>query len=248
MRRFAMPDRSRPSSRIMLLAIALTALLAPGIASAKQATKPVAEQAANATLGRTVLTTLAGRTLYSLSAETNGRFICTGSCLSTWRPLVVSAAVKPTGPVKLGTIKRPDKRTQVTYKGRPLYTFAGDTKPGEVDGEGIRDVGTWRCRRDPRGRTEARTAAAAPARKSLPVLTLLAQVDDLDQVAEAAEIGRVEGVERKRMCQSGCRDHEVDDARAPWLTTSRDHCRVNVAMGTSARASKGSDSNVASTV
>ena len=143
MRRFAMSDRLRSSSRITLLAIALTALLAPGIASAKQATKPVAKQAANATLGRTVLTTLGGRTLYSLSAETNGRFICTGSCLSTWRPLVVPAAVKPTGPVKLGTIKRPDKRTQVTYKGRPLYTFAGDTKPGEVDGEEIKDVGTW---------------------------------------------------------------------------------------------------------
>ncbi len=159
MRRFAMPDRLRPSTRIALLTIALTALLAPGVASAKQATKPVAKQAANATLGRTVLTTLGGRTLYSLSAETNSRFICTGACLSTWRPLVVPAAAKPTGPVKLGTIKRPDKRTQVTYKGRPLYTFAGDTKPGEVDGEGIKDVGTWHA---------AVTAAAAPKPESQP--------------------------------------------------------------------------------
>jgi predicted lipoprotein with Yx(FWY)xxD motif len=45
--------------------------------------------------------------------------------------------------VKLGTIKRPDGRAQVTFKGRPLYSFGGDSKAGEVNGEGIKDVGTW---------------------------------------------------------------------------------------------------------
>lgn len=143
MRRFAMPTSTRPALRLALFATVLAALLFPAPAGAGQASKRVAKQADNATLGKTVLTNTRGRTLYSLSAETKGRFICTGACASTWRPLVVPAGVKPTGPVKLGTIERPDGRTQVTFKGRPLYSFSGDSKAGAVNGEGIKDVGTW---------------------------------------------------------------------------------------------------------
>jgi predicted lipoprotein with Yx(FWY)xxD motif len=142
MRRFALPRPMRSSIRLALCATALAALVVPAIA-AGQASKRVAKQTANPTLGRTILTTTKGHTLYSLSAETNGRFICTGACASTWRPLVIPAGVKPTGPVKLGTIERPDGRTQVTFKGRPLYSFSGDSKAGDVNGEGIKDVGTW---------------------------------------------------------------------------------------------------------
>lgn len=127
-----------------LLGVAMAALLlAPGLAGAAGQTKRVAKEAASATLGRTILVTTKGDTLYSLSAESNGRFVCTGTCLSIWHPLVVPKTVKPTGPVKLGTIERPDGRTQVTFKGRPLYSFGGDAKAGDVNGEGIKDVGTW---------------------------------------------------------------------------------------------------------
>lgn len=126
----------------MALTVALIALLIPAAAGART-TKVVAKKADNTTLGKTILTTTKGRTLYSLSAEKKGRFICTASCLSIWHPLVVKAGVKPTGPVKLGTIERPDGRTQVTFKGLPLYSFGGDTKTGQANGEGIKDVGTW---------------------------------------------------------------------------------------------------------
>jgi predicted lipoprotein with Yx(FWY)xxD motif len=132
---------SRPLLRVALVALAAAALALPVAATA--ATKPVAKEGTLASSGKTVLTNNAGRTLYSLSAETSAKFICTGSCLGTWHPLVVPAATKPTGPVKLGTTKRPDGRTQVTYKGRPLYAFAGDSKAGQAGGEGIKDVGTW---------------------------------------------------------------------------------------------------------
>lgn len=152
MRRFALPHPLRPSIRFALCATALAALLVPTVA-AGQASRRVAKQAENPTLGRTILTTTSGRTLYSLSAETNGRFICTGACAVTWRPLVIPAGVKPTGPVKLGTIKRPEGKTQVTFKGRPLYSFSGDSKAGDVKGEGIKDVGTWHA---------AATAKATP--------------------------------------------------------------------------------------
>jgi predicted lipoprotein with Yx(FWY)xxD motif len=47
------------------------------------------------------------------------------------------------GAKMLATIKRPDGKTQVTYKGRPLYTFTQDTKPGDIKGNGFKDVGVW---------------------------------------------------------------------------------------------------------
>jgi predicted lipoprotein with Yx(FWY)xxD motif len=137
------PSHLRSAIRVTLLAAVIAALLAPAGARAGQASKLVARQAQNATLGRTVLTTTKGLTLYILSAETSGRFICTRSCLSNWHPLLVRAGVKPKGPVKLGTMKRPEGKIQVTFKGRPLYRFSGDSKAGDVSGEGIRDVGTW---------------------------------------------------------------------------------------------------------
>ena len=55
----------------------------------------------------------------------------------------MTKGVKPTGPVTLATRMRPDGRLQVTYKGLPLYSFNGDVKNGEANGEGIKDVGTW---------------------------------------------------------------------------------------------------------
>jgi predicted lipoprotein with Yx(FWY)xxD motif len=86
-------------------------------------------------------------TLYSLSAERAGRFICTNSaCLQAWHPLAAPAASTPKASVgSLGTVKRPDGSQQVTYKGMPLYTFALDNAPGSVRGQGIKDVGTWRA-------------------------------------------------------------------------------------------------------
>ena len=95
--------------------------------------------------GRTILTTASGHTLYSLSVEKNGKFICTKSsgCLAIWHPLLVPHGATPKGPVKLGTVERPDGGMQVTFRGRPLYSFAADKKPGQVKGDGLKDVGTW---------------------------------------------------------------------------------------------------------
>jgi predicted lipoprotein with Yx(FWY)xxD motif len=99
---------------------------------------------ASSSLG-TILVDAHGMTLYSLSAEQGGKFICsTTACTGIWHPLTVSAGESPSGEVgSLGTVKRPDGTTQVTYKGMPLYTFAQDQKPGQTNGQGIKDVGTW---------------------------------------------------------------------------------------------------------
>jgi predicted lipoprotein with Yx(FWY)xxD motif len=130
-----------------VLLVALAAALVPALAGARAPmptdVKVVAKKVSSPSLGKTVLANNRGRTLYSLSVEKHGKFICTGSCLSIWHPLVIQVGVEPKGPVPLGTVKRPDGRTQVTFKGRPLYSFNGDSKKGDANGEGIKDVGTW---------------------------------------------------------------------------------------------------------
>jgi predicted lipoprotein with Yx(FWY)xxD motif len=95
--------------------------------------------------GKTILVNRRGMTLYHLSVERKGHFICKDStCLSLWKPLVVRHGVTPSGVKSLGTVKRPDGRLQVAYKGGPLYTFVQDRKPGDMKGNGFRDVGVWR--------------------------------------------------------------------------------------------------------
>jgi predicted lipoprotein with Yx(FWY)xxD motif len=134
--------------RLLPLAATAVALLA-AVASAAGTLKISTAQ--NSTLHKRILvTTGGGRTLYSLSAETHGRFVCTGACTSDWPPLILKGGAKPVGVRGLGSIKRPDGRRQVTYKGKPLYRFDMDAKKGDVNGEGFHDVGTWHAAVAPR--------------------------------------------------------------------------------------------------
>jgi predicted lipoprotein with Yx(FWY)xxD motif len=113
------------------------------------------QSANNSKLGTSVLVNHSGMTLYTLSAERGGRFVCTmsaqipggsGSCLSLWHPLTVAKGSMPTGAAQLSTITRPDTgATQVTWHGRPLYTFTGDKAPGDASGNGFKDVGIWKA-------------------------------------------------------------------------------------------------------
>lgn len=136
--------RTRSRNLAVLALAALLALSAVAVPMAlARGTKTVAGEATAPSLHKTVLTNTKGLTLYTLSGETNGKFICTGACLKAWPPLLVAAGTTPKGPVKLGTIKRPEGKTQVTYKGMPIYTFSGDSRKGEANGEGLRDVGVW---------------------------------------------------------------------------------------------------------
>jgi predicted lipoprotein with Yx(FWY)xxD motif len=129
-----------------LLAMAFLIAFLTMVTTAPAATRSVVvvKTAKNAKLGKTILVGLNGHTLYSLSAEKNGRFICTNkACLAFWHPLVVRKGMKPAGVRGLATIKRPDGRRQVTFRGGPLYFFVQDKKAGDVKGEGFKDVGVW---------------------------------------------------------------------------------------------------------
>ncbi len=130
----------------VVLAAALVAVFAAHSGTAKSMSKQVVVRTANnPKLHKKVLVNREGLTLYSLSVEQRGRFICTDKfCLSLWTPLVVPKGTTPTGAPHLGTVRRPDGRTQVSYRGRPVYTFTQDRKPGDVKGNGFKDVGVWR--------------------------------------------------------------------------------------------------------
>jgi predicted lipoprotein with Yx(FWY)xxD motif len=145
--RATQPARRRRATR-GLYALAVAALLAISAIAAPTAlakgSKTVAGEATAPKLHKTVLTDTKGLTLYTLVGETRGKFICTSAaCLQAWPPLLVTPGTTPKGPVKLGTIKNPEGKTQVTFKGMPVYTFEGDSKKGEANGEGLKDVGVW---------------------------------------------------------------------------------------------------------
>jgi len=128
-------------------------------ASTQSSTSSVlVKTASNSTVGGTILVNSQGMTLYHLSAEQNGKFICTSSaCLGVWHPLSVATGSTPGGVASLAAVKRPDGTEQVTYKGMPLYTFVQDTTEGDVKGQGIKDVGTWSAV------TTTSASASAPA-------------------------------------------------------------------------------------
>ena len=98
---------------------------------------------ANSSLGK-ILVDGKGRTLYLFEADKGTASACDGACASAWPPL--ATAGKPTaGPgvaaSDLGTTKRGDGTTGVTYNGHPLYRFSGDSAPGQTTGQGIDGFG-----------------------------------------------------------------------------------------------------------
>ena len=85
-----------------------------------------------------------GRTLYLWDADHGPMSTCTAACAQAWPPLTTTGAPKASGAVKsslLGTATRADGSREVTYAGHPLYTYAGDTRPGQVTGEGSNSFG-----------------------------------------------------------------------------------------------------------
>ena len=112
--------------------------------------------------GVTVLTSSKGFTLYTFAPDTSTTSKCTGTCAANWPPVhgpVTAAGVKGA----FGTITRSDGSTQATFDGHPLYTFTGDTAPGQAKGNGLNAAGgLWH------EITTSGTAAPAPASTSSP--------------------------------------------------------------------------------
>jgi predicted lipoprotein with Yx(FWY)xxD motif len=95
-------------------------------------------------IGVTVLTNAKGFTLYSFAPDAPAKSNCNGTCTAYWPPVPgpVTATAGVTG--RLGTIKRSDGSAQAAYNGHPLYTYIGDTSPGQAKGNGLNlSGGVW---------------------------------------------------------------------------------------------------------
>lgn len=89
--------------------------------------------------GVTVLTNTKGFTVYSFAPDTSTKSNCNGACAQAWPP--VKPATASTVKAPFSTIKRSDGATQLTFHGHPLYTFTGDTSPGQAKGNGVNAFG-----------------------------------------------------------------------------------------------------------
>jgi predicted lipoprotein with Yx(FWY)xxD motif len=134
-----------------LLPVALVAAIGAGAAMAATSathSSAAAVKAVNSAKFGMVLVGSNRHTLYRYTPDSKGVNRCSSvpACAKYWPRLLVKSSVKPaagTG-VKaslLGTIKATSTMRQVTYGGFPLYTFAGDTKAGQVNGQGFEK--TW---------------------------------------------------------------------------------------------------------
>jgi predicted lipoprotein with Yx(FWY)xxD motif len=164
--RLKAPNRLRMLLAVLAVAAAAAVLAACSSSATSSAGgtssgSPAAATASSlktATIGGvTVLTSASGFTLYSFAPDTTTTSKCNGTCAQNWPPV--------TGPAKaagvtgtFGTITRSDGSTQATFDGHPLYTFAGDTAPGQNKGNGLNAAGgLWH---------EVTTSGTAPAGSS----------------------------------------------------------------------------------
>jgi predicted lipoprotein with Yx(FWY)xxD motif len=129
----------------ILGALFLVTSVAAGVGMAGQARAADAAPLVK-TASSQMLVNAQGMTLYLFTPDKKNQSNCNGGCAKAWPPLVVPSGVKP--PTSLagisgtfGTATRADGTTQLTYDGAPLYTFAKDAKPGDINGQGV--AGVW---------------------------------------------------------------------------------------------------------
>jgi predicted lipoprotein with Yx(FWY)xxD motif len=141
---------------LVAAAIAATACSSspsPASAPAKHSGSPAAAKSsaaagvtiatATTSLGA-VLTDGKGITVYLFEGDTGTKSTCYGACATAWPPVLTTGAPLAGSGAKaplLGTTKRSDGATQVTYAGHPLYYFSGSTKAGQVNGQGLHAFG-----------------------------------------------------------------------------------------------------------
>ena len=79
-----------------------------------------------------------GMTLYTFDRDSAGKSACSGQCAQNWPPLMAPANAAASG--DWSVVTRDDGSKQWAYKGKPLYTWARDAKPGDVTGDGVNNV------------------------------------------------------------------------------------------------------------
>lgn len=117
---------------------------APATASADPGTGDASVSVATGATGP-FLTGANGLTLYTFDKDSANSSACGGGCVGSWPPFIVAAGVTPTAGAgvtgTLTTFARADGTMQVAHDRQPLYYFAGDTAPGDANGDGL--GGVW---------------------------------------------------------------------------------------------------------
>jgi predicted lipoprotein with Yx(FWY)xxD motif len=133
-----------------VVSVVALALLGAAVATPKAA--PAASVTAGSQVlkarpigGTEVLTNASGLTLYSFAPDTPSRSACYGSCAAYWPPVPGNVSAGPGVTGAIGSIKRTGGSTQATYDGHPLYTYIGDSAPGQDSGNNLNlNGGLWR--------------------------------------------------------------------------------------------------------
>lgn len=135
--------RPRPLALMVALALAVGAIGGTATVAMSKGS-PATIKTGHTSLG-TVLVDAKGRTLYLFEKDTKNKSACSGQCAVNWPPALTSGAPKASGGAvagRLGTTRRSDGTTQVTYAGHPLYLFIADkNKPGSIKGQDINAFG-----------------------------------------------------------------------------------------------------------
>lgn len=130
-----------------LAAASASASVSATVSPSPSATTVGRVSARSTSLGK-ILVDGGGRTLYLFEADKKNKSTCMGECVKIWPPLIVTGKPEAgTGGVRgnlLSTTTRDNGTKQVTYNGHPLYTFTGDHKAGDTNGQGDVAFGdTW---------------------------------------------------------------------------------------------------------
>lgn len=117
-------------NRVLIIASVFSTLMAAGAMAGQPP----------ASVSHGVLSDPAGLTLYVFDKDVagDGRSVCNGPCAALWPPLMAEPGDRPQGEFSLLT--RDDGSRQWAWRGKPLYRFAQDTKPGEQKGEGFKQL------------------------------------------------------------------------------------------------------------
>ncbi|HWI83177.1 hypothetical protein [Ramlibacter sp.] len=95
-------------------------------------------QPAPATAADGVLVGANGMTLYTFDRDAGGKSMCNGPCAANWPPLLAPAGASAAG--EWSVVTRDDGSRQWAYKGKPVYYWAKDAKPGDRTGDGVNNV------------------------------------------------------------------------------------------------------------
>ena len=155
----AMPaERGRPGGRLLarlragvagasiaVVSVVALAVLGASVAAAGGPAATASSVLKAVRIGAvTVLADANGRTLYWFAPDTAARSACYGSCAAYWPPVKGPATAGPGVTGKLSVLTRSDGSVQAAYDGHPLYTYVGDSAPGQANGNGLNlNGGLW---------------------------------------------------------------------------------------------------------